>query len=255
MTLHKFGDVSVAGVPFFVMDPGEVDERREPGGAQGRTRPRQSRGRLPAARRNPDDRHGGEPALPRRRRRVGLADGRRRGARHAGDEGPSSVRRRHERGARAQERRALRRHLHARRCAAEHRRRRLHAPRAAALLRAESRQEGAASKIVLESFDNDIVPATVAITAARSLSAEGLARRPTRGPGPGRDPGGAARRSRRARPERRRTRGRAAARDQADRLGGGQDEGAHHRRRQLAQFRAVLRRHRQRDARAPPDSA
>ena len=42
---------------------------------------------------------------------------------------------------------------------------RLHRPWPAPLLRAEPRQEGAALEIVLESYDNDIVPTTVAITA------------------------------------------------------------------------------------------
>ena len=144
VTLHKFGDVSVAGVPFFVMDPA-----RSPSGAnlialEGWARPRQSLGRLPAAGRNPDDRHRGQPAFSRRRRRLGLANRRRRGARHARDEGHRPFCRRHERGARAQERRALRRYLRPRGSAAQHRCRRLHPPRAAALLRVEPRQEGGA---------------------------------------------------------------------------------------------------------------
>ena len=142
VTLHKFGDVSVAGVPFFVMDPAQIAERREPGGAQGRTRQRESLGRFPAARRDSDVGHRGEPALPGRGRRLGVADRGRRGSRQAGDEGHGPLRRRHERGARAQERRAHRRHVRPGGRAAQRRRRRFHAPGTAALLRAESRQEG-----------------------------------------------------------------------------------------------------------------
>ena len=56
VTLHKFGDVSVAGVPFFVMDPAQIGDRRQPGRAEGRARPRQSLGRFPAAGRDSDDR-------------------------------------------------------------------------------------------------------------------------------------------------------------------------------------------------------
>ena len=42
VTLHRFGDVTVAGVPFFVMDPGAIAERRKPDRAQGRPGQRQS---------------------------------------------------------------------------------------------------------------------------------------------------------------------------------------------------------------------
>ena len=69
-----------------------------------------------------------------------------------------------------------------------------------------------------------------------------------RGPGPSPGQAGASATGRRSRPEGGRTRGRPAAGNEADRLGAGQDEGAHHRRRQLAQLRAVLRRDRQRHA-------
>ena len=37
-TLHRFGDVTVAGVPFFVMDPATLAERHQPDCAEGRTR-------------------------------------------------------------------------------------------------------------------------------------------------------------------------------------------------------------------------
>ena len=140
MTLHRFGDVTVAGVPFFVMDPA-----RSPSGAnlialKGGPGSGDHRRRVPAARRDSDDRDRREPALPRRRRRLGLADRRRRRPRHAGDEGDGHVRRRDDAGTRAQERRDVRRHVRPRRGAAQQRRRRLHAPRTAALLRAQSRQ-------------------------------------------------------------------------------------------------------------------
>ena len=78
VTLHRFGDVSVAGVPFFVMDPGAFAERCEPRRPQGRTGPRKPFGRVPPARRDSDDGDRGQPALPRRSRRVGVAVGRRR---------------------------------------------------------------------------------------------------------------------------------------------------------------------------------
>ena len=144
VTLHKFGDVSVAGVPFFVMDPAKVRKRRESDRVEGWARPGEPLGRFPAARRNPDVSHRGKPALPRRCRRVGLADGRRRHARYAGDEGRRLFCRRHERRARPEERRALRRHLRPGGSAVEHGRRRLYTPRAIAVLRVESRQEGCA---------------------------------------------------------------------------------------------------------------
>ena len=99
-------------------------------------------------------------------------------------------------------------------------------------------KRAALAKIVLESYDNDIVPVTVAITA----SSEPALRRP----GSRVNPGSCGRTS--AGPK---EGGRGDAplpRDQADRLGARQDEGPHHRRRQLAQLRPVLRRHRRRDA-------
>ena len=44
VTLHKFGDVSVAGVPFFVMDPARSAERRQPDRVEGWARPGESLG-------------------------------------------------------------------------------------------------------------------------------------------------------------------------------------------------------------------
>ena len=73
VTLHRFGDVTVAGVPFFVMDPARSLERREPHRPQGRTGPRKHCRRVPPARRDSDDRDRGEPAFSGRRRRVGVA--------------------------------------------------------------------------------------------------------------------------------------------------------------------------------------
>ena len=51
--------------------PGAVAERLEPRRPQGRAGHRQSLRRVSAARRDSDDRHGREPAFPRRRRRRG----------------------------------------------------------------------------------------------------------------------------------------------------------------------------------------
>ena len=85
------------------------------------------------------------------------------------------------------------------------------------------------SKIVLESFDNDIVPVTVAITLGNDPA-----------PGTGRWPG--------RWPEGRRERRRPSSRDEAHRVDAGKDQGAHHLRRQRAQLREVLRRDRQRDS-------
>ncbi len=73
VTLHRFGDVTVAGVPFFVMDPGAVGQRREPHRAQGRARREQHRRRVPEARRDSGRSDRRQPALPRRRRRMGVA--------------------------------------------------------------------------------------------------------------------------------------------------------------------------------------
>ena len=230
--------------------PGAIAERREPGGAQGRTRQRESLGRFPAARRDSDVGHRGEPALPRRGRRLGVADRRRRGSRQARDEGHRALRRRHDRGARAQERRAHRRHVRPRGRAAQRRRRRFHAPRAAALLRAEpaARRARCRRSCSRASTPTSCRPRSRSRLAPSRAAVKSVFRPPTAGSGwrRGREHAG---------PEGRRTRRRPAARDQADRLGARQDEGAHHRRRQLAQLRAVLRRDRPRHARRPPDSA
>ena len=117
------------------------------------------------------------------------------------------------------------------------------------------------SKVVLESFDNDVVPVTVAITAStdpavvksslRRLFRAGPFDRLRAGPfdrlraGPF-DGSGQAQAAGQA--EGGRTWRRPIARNETHRLGAGQDQSPHHRRRQLAQLRAVLRRDRQRDA-------
>ena len=99
-------------------------------------------------------------------------------------------------------------------------------------------KKGALSKVVLESFDTDVVPATVAITAGAEPAVVKSSSGSTAGQaGTGREP---------ARAERGRTRGRPVAGNEADRLGARQDEGPHHWRRRRAQLRAVLRRGRQR---------
>ena len=118
-------------------------------------------------------------------------------------------------------------------------------------------KKGTLSKIVLESFDNDIVPVTVAITRHRADRLEAL----STGSGPSTGSGQALRQAQgrrvgklRAGPaasgqaEGGRTRRCSAAGNEADRLGARQDEGPHHRRRQRPQLRAVLRRDGQRDA-------
>ena len=128
------------------------------------------------------------------------------------------------------------------------RRRRLHAPRTAALLRGESRQSAQRSRRSCSRAT------TTTSSRSRSRSRRAANRRPLR------QGSGQARRQAPARsqapgrrlpatPGRRKADGRrSAAGDEADRLGAGQDEGPHHRRRQLAQLRPVLRRHRRRDA-------
>ncbi len=109
------------------------------------------------------------------------------------------------------------------------------------------------SRIVLESYDNDIVPATIAITAgtdpvpgatsggSAAAPAQAQAGAPVQAP-PGRAGSD-------ARPQGRREGRRPASGNEADRLGRGQDQSPHHRRRQLARLRQVLRRYRPRHAR------
>ena len=91
VTLHRFGDVSVAGVPFFVMDPARSVNGANLIALKGGPGHQQHRRRVPPARRDSDDGHRREPALPGRRRRVGLAGRRRRRARRTGDEGDGAV--------------------------------------------------------------------------------------------------------------------------------------------------------------------
>ncbi len=181
VTLHRFGDVSVAGVPFFVMDPARspngtnlVALKGGPGhGNLSDEFPQRVEIPAPVTAASlhflggvggwawpiGGDAARGKPAM---KVTVAFADGTTRGAR-------------------AQERRALRRHVRPRGGAAQRRRRRLHAPRTAALLRDQSRQEGGASKIVLESFDTDIVPVTVAITASSEPAADAQRQAPSTG--------------------------------------------------------------------------
>ncbi len=137
-------------------------------------------------------------------------------------------------------------------------------------------KKGALSKIVLESFDTDIVPATVAITAGaepvpgkpRSTPEPRAPFQCSWGPTPTRSRSAASRLARAAgasqprapkpeppvsqaqpasaTPKEGGTRRRSPARNEADRLGGRQGEGPHHRWRHLPRFRAVLRRRRPR---------
>ena len=255
VTLHRFGDVTVAGVPFFVMDPARslnganlVALKGGPGSAN-------LSDEFPQARRDSDDRHRREPAFPRRRRRLGVARRRRRGPRHTGDEGHGPLRRRHD--ARSTcSRTASTSPTRSRRAerAAQRRRRRLHAPRPAALLRAQSRQEGrrcrrSCSRATTPTSCRSRWPSRQAPTLRQAqggpaqVDASRPAGRPLR-----RLRAGRLRQPRRGQAEGGRTRRCAAAGNEADRLGAGQDEGPHHRRRQRSQLRAVLRRDRQRDA-------
>ena len=182
MPLHRFGDVTVTGVPFFVMDPAGRRTGTNLIALKGGPGTGNAVRRVPAARRDSDDGDGREPALPRRRRRVGVAGRRRRGTRQAGDEGRS--------------------------CSSPTARPRSTCSRTAstfadALVRADVPLSSDAgdftgrgqlryfalnlgkkaplSKIVLESYDGDVVPVTVAITAGNEPVAAPRHRRAQRG--------------------------------------------------------------------------
>ena len=92
--LHRFGDVTVNGVPFFVMDPGRSPNGTNLIALKGGPGTGNASDEFAQRVEIPLNGVGREPALPRRRWRVGMAGRRRCRTRQAGDEGRRAVRRR-----------------------------------------------------------------------------------------------------------------------------------------------------------------
>ena len=190
------------------------------------------------------------------RRPRRLADRRRRRARQAGAEGDRALRRRPDRSARARERPSTSPTWAARRrCRSAGLPATSPGAASCATSRSTSTAKGPLSKVVLEAMDGAIVPGTVALTlgaepAAAAASARAAQGAAAQAPGRCQPPAAQApaRKPWRPRPEGRRQGRRAAAGNQADHVGGRQDEGPDRRGWQFPRLRTPLRWNRRRDA-------